>query len=286
MAIPVAYFGYSKSGLTVSFINTSLNLPTTYSWDFGDGNTSTLKSPSHTYSGMGFFTVTLIATNADGDSEPLSMNIGVGMTDTQLDSTLPELIDQWIPSALRAEMTAQEKISLIQKWQLYLQPLVEVPHVVAEVDTHNEFAWPGLANALIAQLVAYDLILQGANQFLSASGNAGGNTTSTGGEQVQTQGTLKSIETGPAKTEWYEGKNSTSDSEIIKNIGEAFSSAVKAGGALDQLKESICQLAQRIRVFLPMCGQLAHNTQVPKVGKSCKNGKHNANPFGITDRMI
>lgn len=286
MAKPIAYFGYSKSGLTVSFINTSLNLPTIYSWDFGDGNTSTSQSPTHTYSGLGFFTVTLIATNSDGASDPLTMNIGVGTNNTQLDSTLPELIDQFMPTALVGEMTAAEKISLIHKWQLYLQPLVEIPNPVAEPDIHNEFAWPGLLNILIAQLVAYDIILQGANQYLTAAGDMGGSTTSSGGEQVQTNGTLKSIETGPAKTEWYEGKNSTSDSEIIKNIGEAFSSAVKAGGALDQLKESICQLSKRVRIFLPMCGQLSHNTIVPRVGKGCKKGGHNANPFGITDRMI
>ena len=37
-----------------------------YSWDFGDGTTSTLQNPSHTYQAAGNFTVTLSAMNASG----------------------------------------------------------------------------------------------------------------------------------------------------------------------------------------------------------------------------
>ena len=287
MAKPVAYFGYSKTGLTVNFINTSLNNPTSYLWDFGDGNTSTLKSPSHIYSEMGFFTVKLIANNVDGASEPLSLTIGAGDVNDMLNSSILELIDHYMPTALKGELSASEKISLIQKWQLYLQPLVYIPYEVLEVDTHNELKWPGLVNSLIAQLVSYDVILQGANQFLSASGNAGGTSTETGGGTEVTDGQqIKSIETGPAKTEWYQDKTATSESEIIKNIGASYASATRAGGALDQLKQSACQLAQRVRIYLPMCGPLPHNTQAPEVIKHKHCGKHNANPFGITKRML
>ncbi|UKN01520.1 M4 family metallopeptidase [Paracrocinitomix mangrovi] len=45
---------------TVNFNNTSIN-GTTFEWDFGDGNTSTGLSPSHTYNALGTYTVTLIA---------------------------------------------------------------------------------------------------------------------------------------------------------------------------------------------------------------------------------
>ena len=201
MAKPVAYFGYSKSGLTVNFINTSLNNPTSYLWDFGDGNTSTEKSPSHTYSEMGFFTVKLVATNTDGSSEPLILTIGAGDVNDMLNASILELIDHYMPSALRGELSASEKISLIQKWQLYLQPLVYIPYEVLEEDTHNELKWPGLVNSLIAQLVSYDVILQGANQFLSASGSAGGTEEENNGGSETTNGQqIKSIETGPAKT--------------------------------------------------------------------------------------
>lgn len=58
----VASFNYSYgSGGQVNFNNTSTsNLSgTTYYWDFGDGNTSTLQSPSHTYLYNGNYTVLL-----------------------------------------------------------------------------------------------------------------------------------------------------------------------------------------------------------------------------------
>jgi Zn-dependent metalloprotease len=45
---------------TVQFTNKSVNA-TTYLWDFGDGSTSTLLNPSHTYNSTGNYTVTLIS---------------------------------------------------------------------------------------------------------------------------------------------------------------------------------------------------------------------------------
>jgi probable HAF family extracellular repeat protein len=54
--------------LTVSFFDASINNPTIWSWDFGDGSTSTLQSPVHTYTavGTGSYTVSLTATGSDG----------------------------------------------------------------------------------------------------------------------------------------------------------------------------------------------------------------------------
>jgi len=52
--------------LTVAFTDTSLGNPTSLSWDFGDGNSSTLKNPVYTYYGIGTYTVSLTATNAYG----------------------------------------------------------------------------------------------------------------------------------------------------------------------------------------------------------------------------
>lgn len=45
--------------LTVEFTNTSTGDYDTCAWDFGDGVTSTLESPSHTYTAIGTYTVTL-----------------------------------------------------------------------------------------------------------------------------------------------------------------------------------------------------------------------------------
>ncbi|MGD1004582.1 MAG: PKD domain-containing protein [Methanoregulaceae archaeon] len=54
--------------LTVLFIDQSTNAPTLWLWSFGDGNTSTIESPSHTYTVAGTYTVTLTATNSAGSN--------------------------------------------------------------------------------------------------------------------------------------------------------------------------------------------------------------------------
>ena len=56
---------------SVSFTNNSSN-STSWIWDFGDGNSSTLQSPSHSYVTPGYYTVKLIAKNAYGCSSAMS----------------------------------------------------------------------------------------------------------------------------------------------------------------------------------------------------------------------
>ncbi len=67
---PVADFsGSPTSGaapLTVNFTDQSTNSPTSWSWDFGDGGTSTAQNPSHEYTSAGDYTVSLTAANAGG----------------------------------------------------------------------------------------------------------------------------------------------------------------------------------------------------------------------------
>ncbi|MCF8298273.1 MAG: T9SS type A sorting domain-containing protein [Saprospiraceae bacterium] len=57
------------SPLSVQFNDLTTGGPNTWLWDFGDGNTSTLKNPSHIYSTIGSFDVKLKASNGiDTDS--------------------------------------------------------------------------------------------------------------------------------------------------------------------------------------------------------------------------
>ena len=63
--VPVAEFSASANELAVTFINMSTDADD-YVWDFGDGFTSSVVSPSHLYDEPGLYTVTLTATNECG----------------------------------------------------------------------------------------------------------------------------------------------------------------------------------------------------------------------------
>ncbi|MDD3137163.1 MAG: PKD domain-containing protein, partial [Methanoregula sp.] len=54
--------------LAVTFTDTSENIPTSWAWTFGDGSTSTVQHPVHTYASAGTYSVTLAATNAGGSN--------------------------------------------------------------------------------------------------------------------------------------------------------------------------------------------------------------------------
>jgi PKD repeat protein len=70
---PTASFSYHPTGMyaapvQLSFIDTSTNNPTSWYWDFGDGSTSLLQNPSHTYNNAGNYSVTLTGSNPFGST--------------------------------------------------------------------------------------------------------------------------------------------------------------------------------------------------------------------------
>jgi PKD repeat protein len=61
------YYSDSVNYLTNTFYaQSSSNYPTTYAWDFGDGNTSTAATPTHTYAQAGTYNVCVTATDSSG----------------------------------------------------------------------------------------------------------------------------------------------------------------------------------------------------------------------------
>ncbi|MEZ4924511.1 MAG: PKD domain-containing protein, partial [Crocinitomicaceae bacterium] len=64
------------AGDAIAFLNNSTGA-TSYQWDFGDGNTSTVTSPSHTYTLTGDITTQLVATTAFGCTDTLTFDIYV-----------------------------------------------------------------------------------------------------------------------------------------------------------------------------------------------------------------
>jgi PKD repeat protein len=83
---PTAAFTKSCSGLTCSFTSTSSDPDGTiasYSWNFGDGGTSTGQNPSHTYAAGGTYTVTLRVTDNQGAQSNLaSLSVTVAQPNT------------------------------------------------------------------------------------------------------------------------------------------------------------------------------------------------------------
>ncbi len=75
--VPVANFsGSPTSGsapLSVTFTDSSTHTPTAWYWDFGDGNVSTVQSPSHSYA-AGQYIVSLTASNASGQDTMIKDN--------------------------------------------------------------------------------------------------------------------------------------------------------------------------------------------------------------------
>ena len=61
--------------LNVQFTDSSTGTPTSWAWDFGDGGTSTLKNPAHTYATAGTYSVKLTATNASGSNSVTKSNL-------------------------------------------------------------------------------------------------------------------------------------------------------------------------------------------------------------------
>ena len=62
----VSFSGNNLSGnapLTVTFTNTSNNIPTSWLWYFGDGNLSAIRDVTHTYTKPGVYSVSLTGIN-------------------------------------------------------------------------------------------------------------------------------------------------------------------------------------------------------------------------------
>jgi uncharacterized protein (TIGR02145 family) len=82
---PIASFianpTYGAAPFVVNFTDQSANNPTNWLWNFGDGNTSILQNPQHTYQNAGSYTVQLTVTNNYGSNTELKSNyISVGVT--------------------------------------------------------------------------------------------------------------------------------------------------------------------------------------------------------------
>jgi hypothetical protein len=93
---PLANFTYTTNMLQASFTDTSTDAetPTTlyYDWTFGDGATSTMENPTHTYASSGTYTVTLVVTDpmsGQSTSTEMVMVTGMGTPDAAVPDARP-----------------------------------------------------------------------------------------------------------------------------------------------------------------------------------------------------
>ena len=89
--VPVASFSGSPTAgtapLEVSFTDSSAGDIDSWSWDFGDGGTSTEQSPTHTYNDFRTYTVTLVV-EGPGGSETYTRTNYITVTDAQIQYSL------------------------------------------------------------------------------------------------------------------------------------------------------------------------------------------------------
>jgi PKD repeat protein len=108
VSAPVAGFTVNDTvidcGTSVNFTDTSY-LAYTWFWNFGDGGTSILQNPMHTYTTPGFYTVKLVVTNAMGaDSVTKTSYIQVLSTFAITATATPPLVCQGNPMQLQATL--------------------------------------------------------------------------------------------------------------------------------------------------------------------------------------
>lgn len=134
------------------------------------------------------------------------------------------------------------------EWRLFLQKALSP--VIADADVQDEGAWPFLANVLIAKLVVFDYILKSMKSLLASS------TLDDAGNAAN----IKKIETGPTNVEYLDPFIALAK----------FFAANKYGSPLENLATDLCTLARRLRVYLPICGNMNTDPIVPlKAGRPC-----------------
>lgn len=94
--LPDAGFYYNSNGgmnigAVFNFIDTS-DYAVSYSWNFGDGSTSTQMDPSHTYYGNGNYYIILEVTNALGCIDSAIRFVAINTVTTEINTLIPTII--------------------------------------------------------------------------------------------------------------------------------------------------------------------------------------------------
>lgn len=275
-------FDFSTVGLKAKFTNLSEDLSSQviYTWDFGDGSHSHDLDPVHIYSAIGKYRVTLTARSQRDNEELGSTSQMLMVSDfikTHLSDSIYKLIDTYIPFPVFGRVTMSTKRQFIEKWQLYIRPLVN--HFIPVEEYNNELYYEALENQLIMELAAYDFMVNQVNLTFQAISQSvkdnneitcpvpsqeediTGSSSSSSSSSVtgSSGGKVKKITAGPTEVEYFD--SSASDSDAAANALKA----MQPGGVIDVIKQNICMLAERLEIYLPICNRTPSKPVVPKV---------------------
>ena len=89
-----ASFTHSTNGLNTNFVNTSTSTSSIvfFNWHFGDGNSSSLPNPSHTYSNPGTYNVDLIVSDSSGCLDTAFSTILIVSANCNINASFTEII--------------------------------------------------------------------------------------------------------------------------------------------------------------------------------------------------
>jgi len=114
--VPQSVFTDTINNLQISFFNHSIDA-NSFLWKFGDGSTSVVNNPVHTYANTGTYNVELISYNSCGsDTASQSITISVGINDIEADniSVFPNPVND----NLNIKVSGNQKIEKIQIYNI------------------------------------------------------------------------------------------------------------------------------------------------------------------------
>lgn len=300
----VVDFSYTTEGLKVSFTNLSEGIPEGYRylWDFGDNKgTSNDEDPIYEYNNSNRYKVKLSILDISGQvvAQKRDFVIVSDKVKTHLSGSIYMLIDTYIPRGIFGIINFSTKRQFIEKWQLYLQPLVN--HNIPIEEYNNELYYEALENQLIMELAAYDFMVVKVTNVINSTaettiennsipddelssevckslGGSGETSNSSTSSSVSRAGDIKKIQTGPTEVEYFDSRQM--DSEYISNITKA----MQPGGIIDIIHKNICMLAERLDIYLPICRSVSKRI-VPKVVNNRVQGPLSGpDPFFVVEK--
>ncbi len=135
--IPNASYSFSINRNTVQFNDASSFNPDSWYWDFGDGDTSNLASPTHTFPNIGTYFIQFTASNECGSNTYTD-----SITITSMDVGLEELALGYI-NLYPNPTTGQLHLDLSEEWRGSSVQVIDLSGKIirkyAETETRDEF---------------------------------------------------------------------------------------------------------------------------------------------------